>query len=204
MSGPGELAWRPSFFLTYTAPDPETREPRPSLILRYFGGSFDIAEFDDSHLLPQREAVPEGEDGLGRFDQIIQRDPQLFVSRNLMGNVLLMSLIPRYELTLDRSDLAACNRAALRLMGALRIHEAREGQLPRTLDELAPFPLKVLPVDPFTGVAFRYSADERRLWTPGSDGVDAGGKAKKPGQPGRYLAHNRYWKDPTIRLRWRD
>jgi hypothetical protein len=47
------------FFLTYTVPDPETREPRPSLILRYFGGSFDIAEFDDSHLLPQREAVPE-------------------------------------------------------------------------------------------------------------------------------------------------
>ena len=38
------------FFLTYTEPDPETREPRPSLILRYFGGSFDIAEFDDSHL----------------------------------------------------------------------------------------------------------------------------------------------------------
>lgn len=117
------------FFLTYTAPDPETREPRPSLILRYFGGSFDIAEFDDSHLLPQREAVPEGEDGLGRFDQIIQRDPQLFVSRNLMGNVLLMSLIPRYELTLDRSDLAACNLRSTALDGCAADSRGKGGTI---------------------------------------------------------------------------
>ena len=75
-----------------------------------------------------------------------------------MGNVLLMALIPQYELTLDRSGLAACNRAALRLMCALRNHEE---QFPRTLDELAPFPLKVLPGDPFTGVAFRYSVEEQ-------------------------------------------
>ena len=129
MSGPGELVWRPSFFSDLHGARSGDEGAAPPLILRYFGGSFDIAEFDDSHLLPQREAVPEGEDGLGRFDQIIQRDPQLFVSRNLMGNVLLMSLIPRYELTLDRSDLAACNLRSTALDGCAADSRGKGGTI---------------------------------------------------------------------------
>lgn len=79
------------------------------------------------------------------------------------------------------------------LVLALYAHRVREGELPRTLDELVPEYLDALPVD-VDGRGFRYSATEAYLYSVGEDRLDRGG-----GEPSFWVD----WSapDPGVSLR---
>jgi hypothetical protein len=62
-----------------------------------------------------------------------------------------------------------------RALAALRAYRDAEGALPETLAALVPEYLARIPTDDFDGKALRYSREQRRLWSVGDDGVDAGG-----------------------------
>ena len=64
--------------------------------------------------------------------------------------------------------------AAVRLVLALRLHEKDRGALPVTLNELVPDYLDAVPVDPFDGGPFRYSPEDRAVYSVGPDGIDRG------------------------------
>lgn len=77
---------------------------------------------------------------------------------------------------------------------ALRAYQAEHGDLPKTLNDLAPSYLKNVPIDPFgNGKPLRYvrkNAREYSLYSVGSDGRDDGGKIAKTrsGKTRRYIS----------------
>ncbi len=83
-------------------------------------------------------------------------------------------------------------RAGNTLLLAIIVHENRHGRSPGALDALVPGILDALPMDPHSGVRFRYrpaTEDEQRfvrtgfvLYSVGGDGVDDGGSVGEPGE----------------------
>ena len=63
---------------------------------------------------------------------------------------------------------------------AVRLHRARHGHLPRTLDELVPEYLPRIPTDPFAAdgrtIAYSPDGDPPIVYSIGSDGVDDHGQ----------------------------
>jgi hypothetical protein len=94
------------------------------------------------------------------------------------GNLLLDALAPNMERLIDR---ATGHRATLRgtlLVAALGLHLAKHESYPEGLSELVPSTLKQLPVDPFSGQAFRYRLIDPltyTLYSVGPDMKDDGG-----------------------------
>jgi len=62
-----------------------------------------------------------------------------------------------------------------RVVLALRAYEIEHGRLPDDLDALTLRFIDELPADPLDGAALRYSAEERCVWSVGSDLEDDGG-----------------------------
>ena len=116
---------------------------------------------------------------------------------NWIGNVLLQLALPQLESAVFRSDLVQSNVEALQILCALRQYEAREQKLPAALSDLVPGDLKELPRDRFSGKRFSYSAEERRFWSVGMDGIDQGGA-----NDARSYAASRRGQDLTMPLRW--
>lgn len=127
------------------------------------------------------------------------RNKDLFAARgvNWIGNVLLILGLPQLEKAIYRMDLVQANVDALHILCALRQYENREGSLPRTLGDLVPLDMKVLPRDRFSAKRFFFSAEDRRFWSVGEDGISQGGEAET-----RYFADPRHRKDLTMSLRW--
>ncbi|REK17303.1 MAG: hypothetical protein DWQ37_06780 [Planctomycetota bacterium] len=73
---------------------------------------------------------------------------------------------------LHRSALAAeAQHAGTRLLLATRAYKLERGELPPTLESLVEATiLEALPMDPFTDKPFRYSREERAIWSVGPDG----------------------------------
>lgn len=73
----------------------------------------------------------------------------------------------------------AAERAAARLLAALRVYEIRTGRLPAGLPDLVEAGVIVAqPTDPFDEGPLRYSRDSRKIWSVGPDGRDDRGKPK--------------------------
>lgn len=113
----------------------------------------------------------------GPFDP---RDPLdrllALVSPNGGGDLLLAVAAPDYTPLIHRLCAADARVAAIQVSIALKAYHDERRSLPEDLAELVPFYIPVLPADPFTGEALRYSRDARLLYSPGSDGIDRGGE----------------------------
>ena len=65
--------------------------------------------------------------------------------------------------------------SATRVILALRAFELETGELPSSLTALVPRYLDAIPSDAFDGQPLRYSREQRKLWSVGSNRVDDGG-----------------------------
>jgi hypothetical protein len=96
---------------------------------------------------------------------------------NALGLRLHMSYDQRK--TLNGVVLSACKveckLSAVRLLLACRAYEEATGHLPETLEALVPDYLPAVPRDPFDGQPFRYSAEQRIVYSVGDNLTDDGG-----------------------------
>jgi hypothetical protein len=93
-----------------------------------------------------------------RFERLCQRD--WIHDYALVVDVLAMKQVAETRAKLDLAAVGA----------ALRIHLARTGEYPETLEELAPAILPTVPLDPCTDQPYLYernAPDECRVWSPG-------------------------------------
>ncbi len=67
------------------------------------------------------------------------------------------------------------NVAGTYLLFAMRLYQLENGSLPPSLDALVPKYAAVLPADPYTGQAFRYSPEKKIIYSIGIDMQDSGG-----------------------------
>lgn len=95
---------------------------------------------------------------------------------NSVGRILCTTLLPVMEKTPAKKFQFQAQVVALRLKVALRLYELKHGRLPDGLEALVPEFLPELPADPFGGQPFRYSKDEKKLWSVSSNLADDGGK----------------------------
>ncbi|HKB36694.1 MAG TPA: hypothetical protein VKD72_09585, partial [Gemmataceae bacterium] len=128
-----------------------------------------------------------------------QPDPSLLVRQPWLAQIRL----DNWTTTRRGADRALCRVRAAQLQLALLLYEREKGQTARALTDLVPRYLRVLPIDPFTGVSFGYrvSRGERIpapgwgnlrgldvvkgqgvLWSAGPDRRDDGGQIQ--GLPG--------------------
>jgi hypothetical protein len=119
------------------------------------------------------------------------------VSTNGLGRIIVMHSVGTYGSLEDRRDLIRCYRGALRMLWALRTWEIAEGELPESIQDLVPLPLRALPLDAFSAKPFLYSAEKRRLWSVGPDGKDEGGQENP-----EHFTDPRHRSEPTLELRW--
>ncbi|GEM_PF-2429693 len=94
---------------------------------------------------------------------------------NSMGMLALGITLPAVTRAIDRTAQAYASREATRLMIGLRLYEFKNGNLPETLEELVPAIFPELPLDPFSGLPFRYDRERALIWSVGPDRVDQGG-----------------------------
>ncbi len=101
---------------------------------------------------------------------------QLYFTFQLLARI---SLVPSEESALRAAHMQDMVVQA-RLAIALERYYLAKGEYPKTLEELVPSYLAVLPEDVLTGKPMHYQRPEPaefRLWADGWDGVDEGGKA---------------------------
>jgi len=112
---------------------------------------------------------------------------------NPAGKMLVVGLFdPKSSLFADvgtgllfRALSLAAERAATRVVLALRRHERRTGKLPATLEELvASGLLDSVPDDPFGSEPLRYARERRQLWSVGENSRDDGGIEAPEEAPG--------------------
>ena len=88
---------------------------------------------------------------------------------NAVGNILLEVARPDF----DRFERQRCHLEArialVQTLAAAKAHWERHGQLPGSLTALAPEILPALPIDAFRDAPLHYSAEDRRVWSLGSD-----------------------------------
>ena len=101
---------------------------------------------------------------------------------------------PIIELAVTRAD-------AARLLIALALHERKQSHLPERLDELVTAGLlSSVPVDPYDGEPFRYSAQRRVIWCVGEDGENNGELLEDEGDDVASVAAVQYtWRVDTPR-----
>jgi len=120
------------------------------------------------------------------------------------GLRLLDVLLPAMEKSARAFDLAAMEEVGVRVMVALELHYAKNGEYPDSLAEVVPSLLGVAPVDPWDGKALRYrrlKAGEGAgeggwgyvLYSVGGDGVDNGGRS-----PGKKDRHGQFTRPPSV------
>ncbi len=97
--------------------------------------------------------------------------------RNPLGDILVGMMLPALRASAQVYHLMAARLDMTRLAMAIRCHHLAHGELPATLDELAPEYLDGVPVDPFTQMPFDYrpGAETPVLYSVGPDlAPDAG------------------------------
>jgi hypothetical protein len=114
-------------------------------------------------------------------------DAQLALARERLSrihNPVGILMAQTYGLTLEPVSQRIRRRANLegvRAVLALRVFQARHGQLPRTLAELLEAGiLRDAPLDPFGGQPLHYDPARAILWSIGEDGQDNGGNDDVP------------------------
>lgn len=135
--------------------------------------------------LPCARAWPERDPGLR--DELGAWD---LPERELLPNAEGRRIVSYTAAYLHRWDALRCKAKlrveATRALVALRAYQLEHGALPASLDALVPRYLTEPPRDPFDGALLRYDPARRRLWSVGSDGLDARGEGREA--EGRYDA----------------
>ncbi len=102
-----------------------------------------------------------------------------FLTRNVVGRILLAILLPAFETVQAHLDQAEASGAATQLLFALRAYYGETGELPDSLAALVPDYLDAIPKDPFDGQPMRYSKQRRIVYSVGGDFTDSGGSQRK-------------------------
>ena len=115
--------------------------------------------------------------GLRRNAKIKRLTPssklKMFVTENLVGRILVDIATPPYS---RKAHEAKCGDdllvSATQALLALRAYKMRTGRYPTSLDELVPRYMTRVPVDPFDGRLLRYSAEQKMIYSWGTDLAD--------------------------------
>lgn len=105
---------------------------------------------------------------------------KLLLHPNAVGKVLCAILLPSLDKVIEGKYRTECGINAARIIAALNAHRKREGDLPDDLQALVPEYLPSVPIDPFDGKPFRYSASKGIVYSVGRDLVDSGGSTNLP------------------------
>jgi len=103
---------------------------------------------------------------------------QMVARPNMIGNVLFELFYPSFAVAVERKCRMECTVAATRLIVACNAYRQKEGKLPDSLQALVPAYLASVPIDPFDGKPFRYSASRGIVYSVGKDLKDSGGSLK--------------------------
>lgn len=98
-----------------------------------------------------------------------------WLSRNLVGDLLIAILLPSTEKVLERVVERQTGGQALRLAFALKAYHQETGELPDDLDTLMPQYIDAIPLDPYDRQPMRYSKDRAIIYSVGNDFIDHGG-----------------------------
>jgi len=99
---------------------------------------------------------------------------------NLVGRVFYAFTTPEVNSYLESKVQMEGFIRATQLLIALELFERDNGGLPGELTALTPRYLDNLPLDPFTGKSFHYSAEKRFFYSVSKDLKDSGGSTKIP------------------------
>lgn len=103
-------------------------------------------------------------------------------------SVVTLSGMPTVSLSLNRG---IAYRDATRVALAIERYRLRHRELPKSLDDLVPEFLPEVPLDPFDGKPLRYrlEANEYKVYSIGTDGIDQGGQAdeSQPSMPPDFV-----------------
>jgi hypothetical protein len=97
------------------------------------------------------------------------------LSGNLYGQLLNELLDPSSESALKKKCGINTSIRATRVLVALRGYSLEHGELPATLEELAPGYLPAVPLDDFDGRPLRYDPVRKIVYSVGEDLLDSGG-----------------------------
>jgi hypothetical protein len=92
---------------------------------------------------------------------------------NVLPDILVGMWVPSAAMVADESTRLQACADLTRLSLALRCYQLEHGKLPGGLDDLAPAYISAVPLDPFTGKAFRFelTGAKPRVWSVGPDQV---------------------------------
>ncbi len=111
--------------------------------------------------------------------------PKLEGLRNPVGRALVSNVITALDYAHPQQYEILAERRASQILAALRVYVLRSGALPESLDVLVKERiLSAVPNDPFSEMPFRYSKDQRRIWSIGADEEDDLGE----GDEGTFIA----------------
>ena len=114
-------------------------------------------------------------------NQIRQANSSLsFLKPNLTGRMFfcIMALSNSFA---KRKFTQQCSLDAIRLQIACKLYKRKYGKYPKKLQQLVPEFIDAVPIDPFDGKPFRYSYENKIVYSVGPDLKDSG--CTKPGQP---------------------
>ncbi|MBN2189644.1 MAG: hypothetical protein JW728_00345 [Candidatus Aureabacteria bacterium] len=94
--------------------------------------------------------------------------PWMF-DRNAVGKFLIALIIPAYDKCFELKSRMDVSLSATRFMFLCKAYEKKIGRLPDSLEELVPEYADSIPIDPFDGKPLKYSADEKVIYSVGSD-----------------------------------
>ena len=102
-------------------------------------------------------------------------------SPNPMGRILLLMITTTDSMLLKRKFALQCRFDAARLLIACKLYYRKHGKYPKKLQQLVPEFIDAVPIDPFDGKPFRYSYENKIVYSVGPDLKDSG--CTKPGKP---------------------
>lgn len=100
---------------------------------------------------------------------------RLLLTGNAVGEIMADMAKSMDDSFLSGRHLESNDVSVTRLILALRSFELETGELPSSLAALVPRYLDAVPSDAFDGQPLRYSREQRKLWSVGSDRLDDGG-----------------------------
>ncbi len=122
----------------------------------------------------------------------------LLVHPNAFGKFACESFAAPISGILGKKSVAECDLNATRLIVAIQAYRETEGKLPDALQALVPLYLPTIPVDPYDGKPFRYSAAKGIVYSVGKDYQDAGGSTGLPSWEKKSVGAKVQWNAEDI------
>ena len=95
------------------------------------------------------------------------------VSGNGVGKILCRMMIPALGRVLYQKCKIDTSVIGTQLLLAMKCYESRNGELPKSLEELVPAYVNEVPDDPFDGKLMRYSVEHKKIYSVGKDLEDS-------------------------------